>query len=75
MTGMDSFFRQTGKLAAIDWLIDAVIAAGAFGFSCLGRKIEPMKGQNAGLSGILLLNGRMIRCSRRTQEKDGKFIF
>ena len=35
MTGMDSFFRQTGKLAAIDWLIDAVIAAGAFGFSCL----------------------------------------
>ena len=32
---MDKIFRNTPKLTATDWLIDAVIAAGAFGFCCL----------------------------------------
>ena len=32
---MDKIFRNTSKLTATDWLIDAVIAAGAFGFCCL----------------------------------------
>lgn len=35
MSIMDTLFRQTAKLSATDWLIDAVIAAGAFGFCCL----------------------------------------
>ena len=32
---MDKIFRNTPKFTATDWLIDAVIAAGAFGFCCL----------------------------------------
>lgn len=32
---MDKVFRNTPRLTATDWLIDAVIAAGAFGFGCL----------------------------------------
>ncbi len=35
MTFMDNLFLQNRKLSATDWLIDAVIAAGAFGFACL----------------------------------------
>lgn len=35
MTFMDTIFVQRKKLSAMDWLIDAVIAAGAFGFACL----------------------------------------
>lgn len=35
MTFMDNIFLQSKKLTAVDWLIDAVIAAGAFGFACL----------------------------------------
>ncbi len=35
MTFMDSIFKQTPKLSATDWLVDAVVAAGAFGFCCL----------------------------------------
>ena len=32
---MDKLFRQTQAFTATDWLIDAVIALGAFGFACL----------------------------------------
>lgn len=32
---MDKLFRKTEKLSATDWLIDGVIALGAFGFCCL----------------------------------------
>lgn len=35
MTSMDNVFLQSKKLTTVDWLIDAVIAAGAFGFACL----------------------------------------
>lgn len=35
MTFMDSIFEQTKKMTAVDWLIDIVIALGAFGFGCL----------------------------------------
>ena len=35
MTPMDNIFLQNKKLTTVDWLIDAVIAAGAFGFACL----------------------------------------
>lgn len=35
MVLMDKLFRQNQAFAATDWLIDAVIALGAFGFACL----------------------------------------
>lgn len=35
MTLMDAILRQSKPQTATDWLVDAVIAAGAFGFSCL----------------------------------------
>lgn len=35
MTLMDTILRQSKPQTATDWLVDAVIAAGAFGFSCL----------------------------------------
>lgn len=35
MSAMDNIFLQSRKMSATDWLIDAVIAAGAFGFACL----------------------------------------
>lgn len=35
MTCMDNFLVQKRKLGLTGWLIDAVIAAGAFGFACL----------------------------------------
>lgn len=35
MTGMRSLFKQASEMDAIDWLIDVVIVAGAFGFGCL----------------------------------------
>ena len=35
MTPMDIVSRQSKKLTATDWLVDAVVALGAFGFGCL----------------------------------------
>lgn len=35
MTPMDRILKQSKKMTTVDWLIDAVVALGAFGFGCL----------------------------------------
>lgn len=35
MTLMDRILKQSKKMTTVDWLIDAVVALGAFGFGCL----------------------------------------